>query len=381
MAEGASKSAREPGKRLGMRWTTRILLLLVVLLLLVAGFGVAFRLRPDLFVDVKAHYGSLVSAFINAPENEAVRAQLIETLVGVYRETPAGKSLALRDEHGRVVGRFRIEKAEVSQVVRESDDPTARRRFFVDLMGQGEMWHESGGRVRFDGGAKVTYEIDFHIEHLTVYTHFTCIKLHSATFNATHVDNFLARLFSSVVNDAGTRAVEESIKPGFTIVTRDDGESWLAMGRVGREFVPRKGPNPETDADCDTISNDITLLQYGFRDYLGPFEMYDGDELRLTLDVSAPPGQETPGVDLLLVNEADFRRYEALYPNALGRGTEKLELSPLIENTNTRSLRFTREGIKGNYYLIIDRTPFGRGNQVVNKVPCEVRYYGRIRRR
>jgi len=366
--------------RRGRARRVRIASLVFALLAVITGFGLTYRFRPDLFQRVKAHYGSIVSEFLNAPDNESVRAQLIEQLVDVYRETPAGKSLALRDEQGRVVGRFRIDRADVSQIGRASDDLKARRRFQVSLSGHGEMWHETGGRVRFDGGAEVTYEIDFLIDSLTVYTYFSVAKLHSTNFKVTQVDNILAQMFSSVVDHAGEQAVAESIQPGFTIITRDSGESWLAMGRVGREFVPKPGPNEEKDKDCDTICNDVSLLQFKFRDYLGPFEMFEGDELRLTLDVSAFEGREAPGVDLLLVNEADFKRYEDLYPHGLGRGVEKLQLSPLIEHTNTRSLRFTRKGIQGRYYLIIDRTAFGRGNQSIDEYPCEVKYYGRIKR-
>jgi hypothetical protein len=175
--------------------------------------------------------------------------------------------------------------------------------------------------------------------------------------------------------------MEESIKPGFTIITRDDTESWLAMGRVDRDFVPRKGPNAEIDPDCDTICNDITLLQYGFRDYLGPFEMYDGDELRLTLDVRGLEGKEAPGVDILVISEEDLMRYEAQYPDSLGSDLDKLTLKPLIEYTNSKSLKFSRNDLKGRYFLLIDRTPWGRGNQVKNEAAAEVSYYGRIKRR
>jgi hypothetical protein len=44
-------------------------------------------------------------------------------------------------------------------------------------------------------------------------------------------------------------------------------------------------------------------------------------------------------------------------------------------------LKFRREsGLRGRFYVIIDRTPWGRGNQPRNDAPAEVSYYGRIKR-
>lgn len=349
----------------------------VGMVLIAACTFLAFALKPDWWHTLKAYYGGAISEYLNAPENESVRAAMIEQLVDLYKETPAGKSLALRDAQDRVIGRFRIDNA---YIIRDEKQP---RRFEVKLTGHGELWHEQGGRVRFEGGADVTYDIDFMLDspRLMAYSHFTCVKLSKVHFNLLYVDNFLARMFTSVVEDAGRQAMEESIKPGFTIITRDDTESWLAMGKVDRNFVPRKGPNAETDSDCDTICNDISLLQYGFRDYLGPFEMYDGDELRLTLDVRGLDGKEAPGVDILVISEEDLMNYESRYPDHLGKDLEKFMLKPLIEYNNSKSLKFSRNDLKGRYFLLIDRTPWGRGNQVKNEAAAEVSYYGRIKRR
>lgn len=351
--------------------------LFVALLAIGAATVTAFAVKPDWWYTLKSYYGGILSDYLNKPENENVRAALIERLVDIYKETPAGKSLALRDDKDRVIGRFRINKAEITR------DEKKPRRFEVRLSGAGELWHEKGGRVRFEGGADVTYDIDFKLDsaRLMAYSHFTCAKLSNVHFNLLHVDNFLARLFTSVVETAGREAMEESIKPGFTIITRDNAQSWLALGKVDRDFVPRKGPNPETDEGTDTVCNDISLLHYGYRDYLGPFEMYPGDELRMTLDVRGLDGREAPGVDLLVVSEEDFKRYEALYPDKLGKGLEQLELKPIIEYNNSKLLRFTRDDLKGRFYVIIDRTPFGRGNQIKDEAPAEVSYYGRIKRR
>jgi hypothetical protein len=124
----------------------------------------------------------------------------------------------------------------------------------------------------------------------------------------------------------------------------------------------------------------VSLLHVGYRDYVGPFEMYDDDQLRLLLEVKAQGGRETPGVDVFLVSEENFNTFEKHYPDNLGQGVEKFSLQPIVEYNNTKSLKFTGEKLSGRYFLIIDRTPWGRGNQPKDATPAEVRYYGRIKR-
>lgn len=186
-------------------------------------------------------YQEWFEGIVNDPDNEEYRTQLIAHVVDHYRETPSKKSLPLRNDAGQVIGRFRINTANVTQPHAADPDPARRRVYVVDLSGSGELWHETGGRVRFNGVAVVTYQVDFKVEEWAAYAHFECTQIEGASFEHTHIDNFLGKMFPQAVRNAGTKALQESLQPGFTVIAKANGDTYLAAGRVGREFVPRKG--------------------------------------------------------------------------------------------------------------------------------------------
>src|SRR5687767_15018734 len=92
----------------------------VGLLLVLGCVVITFALNRDWFHTVKSYYAGALSQYLNSSDNESIRAALIEQLVDIYKETPAGKSLALRDDAGRVIGRFRIDDA---YIVRDQKKP------------------------------------------------------------------------------------------------------------------------------------------------------------------------------------------------------------------------------------------------------------------
>lgn len=335
---------------------------------------------PGAFQIAEQRYSGLVAAFINDPNNAGLRADMIESVVDHYRETPAGKSLPIRDESRRVVGRFRIHRCDVRQPWADSADDLKRRTFLVELEGEGEMWHETGHRVRFSGGAEVVYVIDFRIEDWTVYSYFTCAELRNEVFGVTHIDHVLGKLFTDVVNERGREALREALEPGFTIVTDASGDSHVAFGRVGRGWTPPKGEFDPPDQDAETISNARSFLAPGFRDYIGPFELAPGDELRVLMELDTLGAPKPFGVDVLLLNAATFRDYDSLYPDALNDGAEGFRPTAAEARWNTTRTSFTRTGLRGAYYLVIDHTAFGAGERPAPEFPCEVRCYARVRR-
>lgn len=325
-------------------------------------------------------YQEWFEGIVNDPDNEEYRTQLIAHVVDHYRETPSKKSLPLRNDAGQVIGRFRINTANVTQPHAADPDPARRRVYVVDLSGSGELWHETGGRVRFNGVAVVTYQVDFKVEEWAAYAHFECTQIKGASFEHTHIDNFLGKMFSQAVRNAGTKALQESLQPGFTVIAKANGDTYLAAGRVGREFVPRKGPYEEFDAGdgFETIHDDVTLLHAGYRDYLGPIELFDDAELRFTLEAESLDARKSLGVDVYILTEAQFQQYEQFYPDDL----DKLHELPCIEAVHDmKKINRTLTGLRGNVYILIDYTEFGS-----NKDPDDfadaglIKYYIRAKR-
>lgn len=325
-------------------------------------------------------YSEFVEEVVNDPGKEAMRAKLLERVIEHYKETPARKSLPLRNDDGHVVGRFRIDVADVDQPHQGSKDAALRRIYTVDLSGSGELWHETGGRVRFTGTAFVTYHVDFKVKDWAAYAYFECVEIENARFECTHIDNILGQIFSGVVRRAGTEALTESFQAGFTVIARANGDTYLAAGEVGPEFTPRKGPNEEHDKDdgFETITNDVTLLHAGYRDYLGPIELFDGSELRITMESESLEPAKSFGMDVYILTEKQFEHFEAFYPGDM-RSLRKLD--SIEQRIDMQKLNMTREDLAGNIYILIDNTGWGSGKDPDNRAGAGlVKYYVRARR-
>lgn len=380
MAASRKSDRPEPGARRLAR-PASTLFALVVLATLASGAGYLHytgRLG-GITEGAVVTYRDWIEAVVNDPENESYRAEVLTRVIEEYRTTPVGKSLGLRNDAGQVVGRFRIDVAEVTQLAGTDNSPAARRRYDVLLRGTGELWHETGGRVRFNGSAEVTYEVDFRVQDWQVYAWFTCEDLRKPEFECTHIDHLLGQLIPGIVRKAGRAALEESLRPGFTLILDAKGNSWCAHGRVGTEFKPRPGPMPETDGDCETLWNDVTRLERDFRDYLGPIDLHPGEELRVTVETQSLDAAENFGPDILLLSESEFQAYEQLYPEDLDK---PLRLNPVEGGYNVQRQNFEVKGRTGRFYLLIDYTEFGLSHEQWKrqKHPGLVRYYVRLRK-
>lgn len=379
----SAKSERKSGTSLRTRKGKASLVFtgLVALLLLT---GSAYLQVTDQWNVVTAaaslKYEEWIEGVVNDPDNEAMRADLIARVVEHYRETPAKKSLPLRDDDGHVIGRFRINVADVAQPFASSEDPAQRRIYTVDLSGQGELWHETGGRVRFHGSALVTYVVDFEIDDWAAYAHFQCTDVEHPQFECDHIDNILGKIFSGAVRSAGTKAFDESLRPGFTVIAKTNGDTWLAAGKVGKEFTPRKGPYPESDVDdgFETITNDTSLLHPGFRDYLGPIELFDDAELRITMEAESLEPPKTVGIDVYVLTEEQYEHFEQFYPGDM----DKLAKLDSIEfRHDMQKLNMTTTGLSGNVYILLDYTGWGSGKDPEDRAEAGlVKYYVRAKR-
>jgi hypothetical protein len=323
-------------------------------------------------------YRAFVEDTVN--DNEDLRADVIERAINHYRDTPAKKSLPLRNDAGQVVGRFRINVANVVQPYKDDADTAKRRIYTVDLAGAGELWHETGGRVRFYGSAFVTYEVDFKVEEWAVYCYFECLSVERAKFECEHIDNILGQIFKAAVRNAGTAALDEALRPGFTVIARSDGETWLAAGRVDKRYMPRKGPYEEVDVDegYETIHNDVTLLHAGFRDYLGPIELFDGAEVRITLEAETQQPRKTFGANVYVLTEEQFHHFEKFYPRNMDK---LLKLENIDAVYDVQKVNRELADLGGNIYILIDNTGWGSDKDPEDRAKAGlVRYYVRAKR-
>jgi hypothetical protein len=242
------------------------------------------------------------------------------------------------------------------------------------------LWHETGGRVRFTGTALVTYSVDFKFDDWSAWAYFECVNVERAKFECEHIDNILGQIFKAAVRNAGTAALDESLRPGFTVVARSDGETWLAAGRVDKTWRPRKGPYIESDAGdgFETIHNDVTLIHPGFRDYLGPIELFDDAELRITLETESLQQRKTIGADVYVMTEEQFKQFEDFYPDNLDK-LRKLESFDAVYDVQKLNRDLT--GLSGNVYILIDNTGWCSAKDPEDRAKAGlIRYYVRAKR-
>jgi len=366
-------------------WKTRLSTAFAATVLLALFSGGAYLQVTDQWSIITAaadmKYQAFVEDVVNDPDNEALRADVIERFINHYRETPAKKSLPLRNATGQVIGRFRINSVIVNQPHKDAADPAKRRIYTVDLAGGGELWHETGGRVRFTGTAFVTYSVDFTLEEWATYAYFECISVERPHFECQHIDNILGQIFKAAVRNAGTEALSESLRPGFTVIARANGDTWLAAGRVGKNWRPAKGPFVETDTEAgfETAYNDVTLLHPGFRDYLGPIELFDGAELRITLEAVSLEARKSIGADVYILTEQQFRQFEDFYPANLD---QLKKLDSLDAVYDVQRLHRDVPLIRGNIYILIDNTGWNSAKDPADRAKAGVvSYYVRAKRK
>lgn len=379
MASGRNPSANSLRTRKG-KFSTAFAGLVIVALMSGAGYLHVTDQWGVITSAADLQYQEWFESLVNDPDNEDLRAQLIAHVVDHYRDTPANKSLPLRNDEGQVIGRFRIDEAVVKQPFKDSTEPAKRRIFTVDLKGGGELWHPRGGRVAFTGSAFVTYQVDFHVEAWAAYAYFECMEIERARFECLHIDNILGQIFRGAVRSAGTQSLDECLRPGFTVIAKASGDTYLAQGRVGSEFTPRLGPYKEEDREhgFDTIHNDITLLHAEFRDFLGPIELFDGAELRVTLDTQPLNEGRSFGVDVYVLTEAQFAEFEKFYPHNMD---ELVKLESIEERIDMQKLNMSTDKLSGNVYILIDNTGWGSGRDATRRSQAGlVSYYIRARR-
>lgn len=380
MASDRPESKPEPGARKYARPVSGIFAAVVLVGLTIGVSYLHYSGQWNLVTrGAAATYQNWLERFVNDPNNETYRAEVLTRVIDTYRDTPVGKSLPLRNDAGQVVGRFRINKADISQTPPAANEPATKRRYDVKLDGAGEIWHSTGGRVRFSGSADVSYEVDFRVQEWRVYAWFTCVDLRNANFECTHIDHLLGQLIPGIVRKAGRAALEESLRPGFTLILDPSGDSWVAQGKVGTEFKPRAGPMPEPDKDCETLWNDVSRLERDFRDYLGPIELHNAEELRVTVEAQSLDANENFGPDILLLSESEFLAYEQLYPDNLDM---PLRLNPIEGGYNVQRQNFEVTGRKGRYYLLLDYTRHGLSHEQWKRQtkPGLVKYYVRLKK-
>ncbi len=233
----------------------------------------------------------------------------------------------------------------------------ARRVMVVSVSGTGYGYVAPARRVGFAVSASVEYRPDFVIAGDQIYVHAQVNRIVDGPhFQTGYIENPVVDLmgnlppFGSAANFLGNQAVSRSLTLGFTVIHDDHGDDF-ALGLI---YPPERPHHPFTVLPSErlTFANDVTDVQPGERDFLGPFEVAkSGQALFLSTTVQGA------GVNVVVVDKAtgDLWReqYQTGAPPSGPPPGPVLYTNPVAPGpVDTRRYNLP----PGLYYVVIDNT-------------------------
>jgi hypothetical protein len=260
-----------------------------------------------------------------------------------------GMALRMQDR-GPAVGRYFPTTCNV--VV---DD--ASQTMTVNFSGTGYAYTPVTRRVGFQATAAVQYRPDFYMGDKDIYVWAKVNRIVSGPkFQLGYVENPLAAgaaatPLGTIANLFGNQIVAGEVTRGFTVLQNWDNDSkTFALGIIQPPARPHTPYNVSED-EVFTFVNETVEVQYNERDFMGPFEVVDGDQqlqVRMFL--------QGPAIDVLVVNRQLGDVWRDSYQRGVPHGPPPgpvLGGGPLQPN---RELRAAYRVPPGQYYIVLDHT-------------------------
>jgi hypothetical protein len=172
----------------------------------------------------------------------------------------------------------------------------------LNFSGSGYAWTPVAGRVGFTAGAAIDYRMDFYMAEEAVYIWAVPAQvLRGPEFKVGGIEYPLANFAAQgpggyLVNTFGAQLMQSQLAAGFTVIHGDDGDEFT----LGRLSPPQRVPSPFVRGkERFSMANETTEIKSGQIDFLGPFEIVDGDQalfLRTRLT--------GPSVDVVVVSRS-----------------------------------------------------------------------------
>ena len=244
-----------------------------------------------------------------------------------------------------------------SQCVVHVDDAT--RTMVVDVTGQGYAVLPVARRVGFYCGVSVEFRPDFRLEEDATYVWGRFSRVMAPPdLRLLGVENSMVSLatqtpLGDLATVLGRGVVESELAKGFTVVRLEDGDDFT-LGLLTPPEKPKR--TFRGGSDHIVLASDVTELHAASRDYLGPFEVAQGNAaLYMRLRVTGTP------IDYVLVDRAmgDAWRqpYQAAQPLGPPPG-QPIAYGQAAVGDVTRAFPVP----PGSYYFVIEnRTPAQTG--------------------
>lgn len=295
----------------------------------------------------------LGAGVMNDPANKSLRFDILKFGLDSFcaEMLKGGAALKFGDDEP-VVGRFFADSCE-SQVL---DDET-HKSFIVQYTGKGYAWTNLSRRLAFSSRAVVEYETDFQLSDGAMYVYFRPHQIDGAAFQTSLVESTLAKTGLAVsglnADELGKHIVESQLRRGFTVIRRDaSGAADFALGLVPTGEHPFKPFEVKRTAK-QTLANERTEVHSGQQDYVGAFEVKDGNQaLYLTVAVDG-----VPSADVLVVPKPIGDTMLDQYLHAAGGAS--LTSPALLDETATQGSGFWQRFVNvepGRYYVVLDNS-------------------------
>jgi hypothetical protein len=295
----------------------------------------------------------LGAGVINDPANKSLRFDILKFGLDSFcgEMLKGGAPLKFGDDEP-VVGRFFADSCE-SQVL----DDEAHKSFIVQYTGKGYAWTNLSRRLGFSSRGVVEYETDFQLSDGAMYVYFRPRQIDGAAFQTTLVESAraLGGLALSGVNadELGQHIVESQLRRGFTVVRRGAaGDTDFALGLVPTGEQPFKPFEVKRSAK-QILANERTEVHSGQQDYVGAFEVKDGNQaLYLTVALDG-----VPNADVLVVPKPVGDTMLDQYLHSAGGAS--LASPALLDETATQGSGFWQRFVNvepGRYYVVLDNS-------------------------
>lgn len=257
------------------------------------------------------------------------------------------QGLPLRlQEGGPAVGRFFSTTCNVDV---RGDTQTV----VVNFSGRGYAFMPVAKRVTFDASASVEYRPDFYLGDEDIYVWGKVNRVVAPpNFQTRSVENALAGFAAGTLgNTFGNQIVAGELTKGFTVLQNWDTDTkTFTMGVINPPAKPRT-PYDVSEDEVYTFANETIEVSHNQRDYLGPFEVVDDDQM-----IGMRMFLQGPAVDVLVVNKPTGDAWRNAYiegnvnappPGPIVAG------GPLAPNRESRPTFRVPPGV---YYVVVDNT-------------------------
>ncbi len=221
----------------------------------------------------------------------------------------------------------------------------------MSLSGTGYTYASIVHKVTFDASATVTFDQDFLMSGDDLYGYFRTKDVSHPQVSLRVIESRLPAIANQLTgfgDNYARQLLDEKMRDGFTMRRRKNSETDFRSG------VVQLGTWPKVDYDVKgglTLANDRSEVHEQQRDFLGPFEITDGDKaifVRGRIDGA-------PGLNVLVMDDAAARPWIETYLSAPEATPPPSPAKQAYTTQQGQEFAFNVTG-KGTYWIVLDNT-------------------------